>query len=120
MSSIEKLKSLLKEVQSVVKDLELEIKTLEYQRNESIKEQSKQDDLFYYCKGNTEESFLNTPIEQTPLSNRIKNCFRAAEIVFVKDILQYNRYQLLQIRGFGKLVLKELELFLFSHGVKMK
>lgn len=120
MNNIEKLKSLLKEFQSVIKDLELEIETLEYQRNESIKEQAKQDNLFYYCKGNTEESFLETPIKQTPLSNRIKNCFRAAEITYVKDILQYNRFQLLQIRGFGKLVLKELELFLFSHGIKMK
>ena len=56
-------------------------------------------------------------IEDTPLSNRTKNCLRAADVVTVADLAQYSPAELRSFRNMGEKSVKEIEDFIAGIGI---
>ena len=55
---------------------------------------------------------LRTKLEDTPLSNRAKNCLRFANVRTVADITVYSLSELAMFRNMGKKTLMEIEAYM--------
>ena len=55
---------------------------------------------------------LLTPLDQTPLSNRAKNCLKEYDIKTVADISMFSLAELKIIRNMGKTSLAEIEAYM--------
>ena len=60
---------------------------------------------------------LKGKISDTPISNRTKNCLRAADVETVADLVQYSPAELRPFRNMGEKSLKEIEEFVASLGI---
>ena len=60
---------------------------------------------------------LKSKIEDTPLSNRAKNCLKAESIETVANLVQYSNAELRSFRGMGAETVKEIEGFVASLGI---
>jgi len=60
---------------------------------------------------------LKGKISDTPLSNRTKNCLRAADVETVADLVQYSPGELRYLRNMGGKSVKEIEEFIAGLGI---
>ena len=60
---------------------------------------------------------LKGKIADTPLSNRTKNCLRAADVKTVAGLVQYSPGELRSLRNMGEKSVKEIEEFIAGIGI---
>lgn len=60
---------------------------------------------------------LKGKISDTPLSNRTKNCLRAADVETVAGLVQYSPGELRSLRNMGAKSVKEIEEFIAGLGI---
>jgi len=68
--------------------------------------------MYSHKNGGTLVNILSRPIEISEFSVRFRNCLFPERIIYVGDLIQKTEEELLNIRSFGRLCLKEVKEFL--------
>ena len=68
-------------------------------------------------KGSAKYKFLHTPIQELPISSRLRRCLLSGNLHTLYDVvLAYSTNDLLSIKGLGKMALCDLENILAENG----
>lgn len=82
-------------------------------------EASAEPDMVVVAPPDTENEFLNQPVEDLELSVRSANCLKNAEINFIGELCQKTDQEMLKTKNFGRKSLNEIKALLAERGLSL-